>query len=541
MNFSPKSISSKLLLWSCLSALIAIAAIVAFIQVSMIPQLTDKALESQTSAMAHSLKGMFGSASQWTEEALSKEDILDSTTNGGKMVATLFVVKNGQYIRAATTLKKEDGTRAVGTALDPGSPAAKVLSTGQEYTGPITLFKRRHMASYVPVSFDDGTRGAVFVGIDYSSADDMLVLAHRMVYVTIVVGVIGVVLLAVGLAYAIQKVLTNRLGAFVSMAEGLAAGKGDLTVRLDTSSDDELARVARAFNVFLGMLHDMFVDFKTEAGQMGASAHSLGSVVHQTNQQAHSQQDVTSKVATAVEQISVSITEVAGHAARSKESSHSVKQSITAGGADLSSLSASLAKTEGAIAEVSEMTRSFIQNVGEINKLVALVSEIANQTNLLALNAAIEAARAGELGRGFAVVADEVRKLATRSNETASAIRETTEHLREQSDRVSQAMAGSEESLRDCMERMSKVNDSLGAIDGQINEVAAGSDDVATMVAEQSVASQDIAQSMESLAITTESTVSQMNIAATVAAELEDVSKTMTAALSGFTTRDRSA
>jgi len=159
-------------------------------------------------------------------EYISNVEEIIETVRNGKMVATLFVVKNGQYIRATTTLKKEDGTRAVGTALDPGSPAAKALSTGQKYTGPITLFKRRHMASYVPVSFDDGTRGAVFVGIDYSSADDMLVLAHRMVYVTIVVGVVGVVLLAVGLAYAIQKILTNRLGAFISMAEGLAAGKG---------------------------------------------------------------------------------------------------------------------------------------------------------------------------------------------------------------------------------------------------------------------------------------------------------------------------
>jgi len=87
------------------------------------------------------------------------------------------------------------------------------------------------------------------------------------------------------------------------------------------------------------------------------------------------------------------------------------------------------------------MTKSFIRDVSEINNLVALVSEIANQTNLLALNAAIEAARAGEMGRGFAVVADEVRKLASRSDETANAIRKTTEHLGEQSGKVAIAMA----------------------------------------------------------------------------------------------------
>ena len=536
MNISPKSISSKLLLWSCLSALLSIAAIVAFIQMSMIPQLTDKALESQTNALAHSLKGTFGNATQWTEEALSKEDILDSSTNGGKTVATLFLFKNGEYIRATTTLKKEDGTRAIGTALDPNSAAAKALAAGKEYTGQITLFKRLHMATYLPVSFDGGTRGAIFIGIDYGSADDMLALAHRMVYVAIGVGIAGVALLAFSLAFAIRKILTNRLGAFISMAEGLADGKGDLTVRLDDSNGDELSRVATAFNVFLGMLHDMFVKFKNEAEQMGSSAHSLGSVVNNTNQLVHSQQDVTSTVAAAVEEISVSITEVAGHAARSKATSHSVKQSVVDGGADLSSLSISLEQTENAVTTVSGVTQSFIQDVGEINSLVTLVSEIADQTNLLALNAAIEAARAGEMGRGFAVVADEVRKLATRSNETASAIRGTIAHLGEQSDKVSGAVAGSEASLRDCMERMIRVQETLSAIDAQIADVATGSDDVATMVAEQSTASQDIAKSMESLAIAGDSTANQMDIAADIAGQLEEVSRAMSTSLSGFKT-----
>ena len=148
-------------------------------------------------------------------------------------------------------------------------------------------------------------------------------------------------------------------------------------MRLDDSSGDELAQVATAFNVFLGRLHNMFIEFKGEAGQMGSSAHSLGSVVHQTNQQAHSQQDVTSKVAASVEQISVSINEVAGHAAHAKESSQSVKQRTEQGVVDLTSLSVSLNNTQNSIAAVSEMTQSFINDVGKINDLVALVSEIA--------------------------------------------------------------------------------------------------------------------------------------------------------------------
>ena len=541
MTSNRQSIASKLLFWSCLSATIVIAAIVAFIKFSMIPQLTDQALASQTSALAHTLKGLYGNEAQWTAQALAREDLLDASSNGGKTAATLFVFKDGRYVRAVTTLKKEDGTRAIGTSLEPDSAAAKALAAGNEFSGQVTLFQRLHMASYLPVAFANGTRGAIFVGIDYSSADDMLALAHRMVFVVIAVGVFGIVLLAGGLAYAIRIVVADRLRAFLSMAQGLTSGKGDLTLRLDEASGDELAQVAGAFNAFLGKLHDMFVEFKGEAGQMGSSAHRLGAVVQQTNAQVLAQQEVTGKVAASVEQITASINEVAGHSARAKASSHSVKQRTEQGVVELSSLSTSLTQTEASIAAVGELTRSFINDVGKIDELVTLVSEIASQTNLLALNAAIEAARAGEQGKGFAVVADEVRKLATRSDQTASSIRENTLRLGEQSDQVSGAMAGGEASLQDCVERMSKVEASLNEIDALITAVAGGADEVATMVAEQSAASHDIAQSMESLALSGDGTASQMGITATIASELESVSQTMSVALAGFKTSEKVA
>ena len=210
MILKSKSIATKLLLSSCISAVVIVVAIVAFIKLMMIPQLTNKALENQTSALAHSLKGIRGSAQQWSEEALANDKMLDAFSNQGKTVVTLFVFKNGRYVRAATTLKKDDGTQAIGTALDTDSEAAKALAAGREYSGQITLFNRLHMSTYLPVSFDNGTRGAVFVGIDYGSADPMLTLAHQMDYMVIGTGIVGVMLLAIGLAFAMRVEQAHR-------------------------------------------------------------------------------------------------------------------------------------------------------------------------------------------------------------------------------------------------------------------------------------------------------------------------------------------
>ena len=536
MSSGQRSIARQLLMWTSISSLIAIGAIVLFIRSFMIPVMTDEALKAQTRALAQVIAQIITASPQSSSEMLAKPDSLDRYTNDGKMVATIFVRKDGQFVRAATSLKKEDGSRAVGTALDAASAAAKALTQGTPYSGPIELFKRPHIATYLPLTLGDGQQGAVFVGIDYGSASELLQVSHRMVLIIGIAGAVSIILLAVILAVVIRRQVSNPLQAFISMTRELADGNGDLTRRLPTERGDELSQVAAAFNVFLKMLHDMFVDFKAEAHQMQDSSEKLGAVVHNTNGQAHTQQEFTAKVAAAIEEISVSISQVANQAGRSKATADAVKRGADEGMGDVDNLSASLTKTSDATKVVSETTQSFLRDVAQIDELVTMVAEVAEQTNLLALNAAIEAARAGEQGRGFAVVADEVRKLATRSSNTANSIRETTVRLGEQSDKVSSAMAGSETSLQECVASMGKLQHSLNAITQAIDEVAVSADEVSHTVAEQSAAAQEIAQSMESIATTGQSTVSQMEIAATIAQELEGVSKTMTTALEGFRT-----
>ncbi len=243
MMFKSKSIATKLLLSSCLSAVVVIVAIVAFIKLSMIPQLTNKALENQTSALAHSLKGIHGKAEQWTDQAFAREDLLDAFSNGGKTVATMFLFRDGQYIRVATTLKKDDGKRALGTALEPESDAARALQAGKEFSGHITLFNRLHMATYLPVAFGNGTRGAVFVGIDYGSADPMLALAHQMDYVVIGAGLVGVALLAAGLWFSIRVERTHREteDIFRTTQEGIFLLDHDL--RMGSQTSHALSRI----------------------------------------------------------------------------------------------------------------------------------------------------------------------------------------------------------------------------------------------------------------------------------------------------------
>jgi len=210
MMLKTKSVATKLLLASCVTAVLVVIAIVSFIKLSMIPQMTDEALENQTSALAHVLKGIRGRPELWSDAELARDGLLDEFSAEGRVVATLFIYKGGRYRRAATTLKKADGVQAIDTALDTASDAARALEAGREYSGLVTLFDRLHMSTYLPVAFDNGVRGAVFVGIDYGSADPMLALSRQMDYVVIGAGVVGVLLLAIGLIFSIRVEQAHR-------------------------------------------------------------------------------------------------------------------------------------------------------------------------------------------------------------------------------------------------------------------------------------------------------------------------------------------
>ncbi len=97
------------------------------------------------------------------------ETQVDRFTQATRGVATLFVRQGDDFIRVASSLKKEDGTRAVGTTLDHAHPAYNLLKSGERYTGPANLFGRDYMTHYIPLKDAAGQVVAVvFAGIDYT-------------------------------------------------------------------------------------------------------------------------------------------------------------------------------------------------------------------------------------------------------------------------------------------------------------------------------------------------------------------------------------
>jgi methyl-accepting chemotaxis protein-2 (aspartate sensor receptor) len=84
-------------------------------------------------------------------------------------VATVFVKQGNDFIRISTSLKKEDGSRAIGTKLDVAHPGYKKVLNGEEYVGKAKLFGKDYMTKYIPIKHNGTVIGILFIGFDITA------------------------------------------------------------------------------------------------------------------------------------------------------------------------------------------------------------------------------------------------------------------------------------------------------------------------------------------------------------------------------------
>ncbi len=345
----------------------------------------------------------------------------------------------------------------------------------------------------------------------------------------------GVVAMIIGalLAFFIPRAITRPLNLMKWVITEVQQSH-DLTRRIAVEGHDEVGQTADAFNRLMDVLQSALGDILQNVNKVSAAAQGLSSSSNQVATSSAQQSEAATAMAATVEEVTVSINHVSDSAREAQQIASKTGELSTQGGTIIHNAAAEMMH----IADTVRQTSAIIENLGlqssQISSVVQVIKDVAEQTNLLALNAAIEAARAGEQGRGFAVVADEVRKLAER---TTSATQE-----------ISSVIGAIQDSTRTAVTSMNtavtQVNGGVALAQQageSINEIKQGAvhvinvvNDISSALAEQSVASNDIASNVERVAQMSEANRTSTGEGASAAIHLEQLADSMRIAVTQF-------
>ena len=268
--------------------------------------------------------------------------------------------------------------------------------------------------------------------------------------------------------YMIRRRLADLAGKF----RDVSTGDGDLQRRINVKGSDGIDVLGRIFNGFIEKLQSIMSQVMSDSANLVDGVSNLKTISAASNDSALQQQSQIEQVATAMNEMSATATEVASNARLAADSAKSADNDVNSGMEIVGQTVTSINSLASEVERANDVIRTLQSDSEEIGSVLDVIRGIAEQTNLLALNAAIEAARAGEQGRGFAVVADEVRTLASRTQESTEEIQKMIERLQAGANDAVDVMEESHIQAKNSVEQASKTGEALQKITSAVNTIS---------------------------------------------------------------------
>ena len=357
---------------------------------------------------------------------------------------------------------------------------------------------------------------------DYASSRNALLIAAAAVVILVTIITVGTVRWISRSVHLLQASIAN------------ATQRLDLTVRVPIAGQDELAKAGEALNALFEQLQSILKGMRFHAEEVAQTSSRISDSVGQLAGSVDRQNEATSSMAAAAEELAVSVAHVSEGASMTNATSRNSLQLAEQGRRITEHNVEAMGGATIDVNATADGIHALGQRVQSIGRIANVIKEIADQTNLLALNAAIEAARAGEQGRGFAVVADEVRKLAERTSGATSEIAQVIATVQQEAEMAVGSVGG-------VVAKFDGIASSTREAGRAIIEMRSGSEsvmnmtkDISTALEEQKAASENIAQKIEVIASMSETNAEAMNKVSLASQQMDKLSQTMHRDLARF-------
>lgn len=330
------------------------------------------------------------------------------------------------------------------------------------------------------------------------------------------------------LARLFIRSLTEPLSYAVNSIQAMA--NNDLTKEIVITGKDEATQILSNLKTMQQNLAKQVTAIIQSSTQLSASAEQLSVVTNQTSEGVLAQRNETEQVATAMNEMTATVHEVAQNSEQTAAAASTAFSEVTTSAAHLNMSATKILELAKEIDTASQAIGKLNQDSQEISLVLDAINNIAEQTNLLALNAAIEAARAGEAGRGFAVVADEVRNLAQRTQESTNQTEQLIANLQAGSSNAVEQMQTSSRLANEASSLSASIAKELDLVTASIQATQDMTSQIATAAEEQSSVAEEINRSVvrvndvaEQSATAVEETSTQANELARLSEELRSL------------------
>jgi len=348
-----------------------------------------------------------------------------------------------------------------------------------------------------------------------------------VIHIRNIMMIIGGICAALGVIVAIiaGRSITGPLTRMTEIVKH--TGSGDLTMRVNIKSKDEIGELADGFNIMLDSiknliatikkesehLHDIGANLSGSSGKTAAAVEEITSHIHIIQNLAVHQSSSVAATNATMEQISTNIQKLNDNVEHQTESVSQSSSAVEEMLANIQSVTQTLFKNTDKVNELTEASgkgRGGLQTVASDVKEIAKESEglfeinsvmenIASQTNLLSMNAAIEAAHAGEAGKGFAVVAGEIRKLAEGSSAQSKTIVSVLKKIKGSIDKISGSAGSALETFEAIEDGIKTVSDQEENIRGAMEEQGAGSKQILEAIGQLNEITRQVKSSSEKM------------------------------------------
>jgi len=350
--------------------------------------------------------------------------------------------------------------------------------------------------------------------------------------------VFGLIIFALSL-FLSRRLINKPINTLLTRIRDISEGKGDLTVRVNIETGDELEEFGTILNSFLDVIQSIIAEIKNNISttvsvseELEQTSDNLINSFDHISNQINEVSDVSQSNAGVAEEVNASVIELDMNGQKTLmqvnetlNRSEEVMEFVKNGEFSIDEVLEANMSVQSANKKTFEIMGHLESASEEIGNAVKFIESIAEQTNLLALNASIEAARAGEHGRGFAVVAEEVRKLAEESKNSVQMIISSIDNICVSSNEAIKAVSQGNEksitSLKKAEDAKSKFNDIRKAVDSIGNLLKESeiltktqsriTTEISTAVDEVTNASVETAESIDSINIIVEEQIANFD------------------------------